>query len=681
VLIPNPSVPSPAAFQGRYPAFGSIGVRTAAEIAAGVTPTADNRRKYPEGDNRRYASVSDWINVLSQGVEGHMWSDMTTAAMVTATGDIVIYVHGRRSIRASAAMVNLLRTQGRCTIDANGELLLDGDGNVTGACLHYENYFPNLRNVRFLDAALGGAGGTASYDGNAYGPAGDVEWHNVIAENCTDCGWSIRGKDDVTVTGATSASPIVMELVGHGFSTGNILDFDEWPGDFAVLNGRRFAITVTDADHFSVAVDGSAFGAYSGDAVVAKRESRVTLYNCQTKGTTGSGNFAGSGIGFLYHAAGLLSYARWGGVFTGDADARSTDGFKCSHAEVHGGWHDKVARGPTVGFNTHLFVVQGACASDMTENAFSADTTDGVNQTVGVGTITGCVASRASRAVRTTSSYVAVNGCFSYQCTNAGAHFVAAGDGVEVIFGGNYAYRTEGGDSFTAFGAVESATITLGVNGTNSTSRQSVSAPTSLSATVRRMVADGLVREVSADTDVRGNDRILYVDTTAGGVDIDLPAKSEVSGYGRELSIIHKNGTNAVNITFQGGAADGETVNGTTGITFYASQTNRELRLQEVEPGVWKATSGLNFLQSASQVWDPASLASSGTPLTTNVAVTGAAAGDFAVASLSSDLLGCDLRAEVTAADTVKVTLTNSTGAAQNVASGTLRVLVWRKLG
>jgi hypothetical protein len=650
--------------------------RTAAEIAAVVTPA---NSWHAEGDNRRYSSFADWIKVLSEGVEGHMWSDMTTAEMAVASGDIVIYVHGWRSVRATEAMENVLRLQGRANIFANGELLLDGDGNVTGAALHYENYFPNLTNVRALDCALGFAGGTNSYDGASYGPDGDAIWQTVTAENCIDLGWSIRGRDDVTVTAATSANPIVMTVTGHEFSTGDVLDFEEFEGDFYPLNGRRLAITVVNADTFSVAIDGSGFASYSGSATVRKSTASVTLINCKTKGTTGSGDFAGAGK-FIFHVAGLKYYARYGGVFEGDSSASSTDGYKCSAVEVFGGWHHKVGRGTTVGFNSHLFRVIGTAASDIEDNAVSADTTDGAGETVGLGVLIGNVVNRAARAIRTTSSQIIVGHNLGFECTQASAHMVAAGDAREVFMDGNMVLRPSAPTN-VAFGATENSQITLGVNHTDSTARQSVSGPTSGTSTVRRLVADGLSREVTADTDVRGTDRVLYLDTTAGAIDVDLPDMSEVSEYARELMLVVVAGANTVSITFQGNAANGETVNGGTTASFFASQNNRVMHLLEVSPGQWIATAGLNFIQSGSTVWNPASLGNNAAPVTTTVTVTGAIIGDFVDLSFSADLLGCVLSGSVTAADTVTAYLTNATGSTQDVANGTLRALVWRKQG
>jgi hypothetical protein len=63
-----------------------------------------------------------------------------------------------------------------------------------------------------------------------------------------------------------------------------------------------------------------------------------------------------------------------------------------------------------------------------------------------------------------------------------------------------------------------------------------------------------------------------------------------------------------------------------------------------------------------------------------DITVTGAALGDFVVASLGVDTVGLTLTADVTAANTVTVVLGNFTGSAVDLASATLTVKVFPKL-
>lgn len=83
----------------------------------------------------------------------------------------------------------------------------------------------------------------------------------------------------------------------------------------------------------------------------------------------------------------------------------------------------------------------------------------------------------------------------------------------------------------------------------------------------------------------------------------------------------------------------------------------------------------------ASKTQDFASLADAATALNTTVTVTGAVLGDFAAASIDVTggfPAGFLVTAQVTATDTVTVTIFNKSGATVDLGSGTLRVCVWR---
>lgn len=81
---------------------------------------------------------------------------------------------------------------------------------------------------------------------------------------------------------------------------------------------------------------------------------------------------------------------------------------------------------------------------------------------------------------------------------------------------------------------------------------------------------------------------------------------------------------------------------------------------------------------SASATWNPGSIAD-GDELAVDVTVTGAALGDYAMASFSLDVSDLVLDAQVTASNTVTCVLANNTGGAVDLASGTLYVRVLRR--
>lgn len=82
---------------------------------------------------------------------------------------------------------------------------------------------------------------------------------------------------------------------------------------------------------------------------------------------------------------------------------------------------------------------------------------------------------------------------------------------------------------------------------------------------------------------------------------------------------------------------------------------------------------------SASATWDPANVLN-GAQTTTTVTVTGARLADASMVTVgfSKDLQGMRLTGYVSADDTVTVVLRNDTGGAINLASGTLRVGVFK---
>ena len=79
-----------------------------------------------------------------------------------------------------------------------------------------------------------------------------------------------------------------------------------------------------------------------------------------------------------------------------------------------------------------------------------------------------------------------------------------------------------------------------------------------------------------------------------------------------------------------------------------------------------------------SATWDPGSI-DDGNEEAKEVTVTGAVLGDLVVASFSLDITDLVLDAQVTTANTVTCILANNTGGAIDLASGTVRVLVFKK--
>lgn len=99
-------------------------------------------------------------------------------------------------------------------------------------------------------------------------------------------------------------------------------------------------------------------------------------------------------------------------------------------------------------------------------------------------------------------------------------------------------------------------------------------------------------------------------------------------------------------------------------------------------PRIYHATAPVNIDTLSFQnsvTWDPASIAN-GASATTTVTVTNAVVGDFVVAAFSNSLSGLTLTGYVSATNTVTAVLSNTTGGAVDLASGTLTCKVFKNL-
>lgn len=80
------------------------------------------------------------------------------------------------------------------------------------------------------------------------------------------------------IAGITNANPGVVNAPAHGFTTGSLIPIVD-AGGMTQLNGRTFQIAVVDADHFSIGVDTTGYGAYtSGGAAGGGNYTLVSPY-------------------------------------------------------------------------------------------------------------------------------------------------------------------------------------------------------------------------------------------------------------------------------------------------------------------------------------------------------------------------------------------------------------------
>lgn len=101
----------------------------------------------------------------------------------------------------------------------------------------------------------------------------------------------------------------------------------------------------------------------------------------------------------------------------------------------------------------------------------------------------------------------------------------------------------------------------------------------------------------------------------------------------------------------------------------------RSLRI--TTPNVARSATSISSILESSTTWDAGNLVD-GAGESKDVTVTGAALGDFAVACLGVDLQGMVISAHVKSSNTVTVRLQNESGGALDLASTTVKVLVFK---
>ena len=112
----------------------------------------------------------------------------------------------------------------------------------------------------------------------------------------------------------------------------------------------------------------------------------------------------------------------------------------------------------------------------------------------------------------------------------------------------------------------------------------------------------------------------------------------------------------------------------------YAQENEAQTRVQITRHVDQLAASLPVRCLEARATWDPASVAD-GAVATTTVTCLGAAVGDPVSVGFTANVAGTNLlwTAYVQAADVVRVVLLNKNGAAVDLGSGTLTVMVWKR--
>jgi hypothetical protein len=187
-------------------------------------------------------------------------------------------------------------------------------------------------------------------------------------------------------------------------------------------------------------------------------------------------------------------------------------------------------------------------------------------------------------------------------------------------------------------------------------------------------------RKVTASESVKRTDEHLLVDSTAGAVTLTLQLADNRRAPLRVKRIA---GANTVTIT----RAGTDTIEGNTSITLL--EIDASVELLPTKDDIYRVVSSHGMVNVGGKVtaryltntatWDPAATAATqGASVSTTVTVTGAAVGDVAMAGHTAftGAQAAALEANVSATDTVTVRLVNTTAAAVDLATGTLKVVV-----
>ena len=157
----------------------------------------------------------------------------------------------------------------------------------------------------------------------------------------------------------------------------------------------------------------------------------------------------------------------------------------------------------------------------------------------------------------------------------------------------------------------------------------------------------------------------LGVDHATAAVTNTLKAPNTTTGTGANLQL--QGGTGSV--------AGGSVVIRAAATTSYASVAT----FSSSGLAIGASGTAIAISLNTTTTWDVGNLADGASETKAGITLTGAAVGDVLMANLTTAVTaGWKFSVVVTAADTVAVTITNNTGGALDLASGTLRILGFR---
>lgn len=238
------------------------------DFAAGLVANADGSvtldEAYPEGRSASVVTLTGQINDTGAA------KDQRFLPMVNAGGALSTQSVAPLSATADATTASV--TIAAHTVQYGFGVVSYAGGTVSGLA-------PNTRYYVYAD--------DETYQGGAVSYTATTSQQTVTAANRRYFVGAITtalSANSVTITAATSASPIVLtSSTNHGWSTDQQVTFAALPGDFGTaLNGTTQTITRVSDTQFSVAVNGSAYTAYTSGGT-------ATRVSAGTNGDAGAG--------------------------------------------------------------------------------------------------------------------------------------------------------------------------------------------------------------------------------------------------------------------------------------------------------------------------------------------------------------------------------------------------------
>lgn len=276
----------------RGPVTGPELERALTHLYRGVLAKMDTRFAQWDGASALLTNADGTVTVKSgTGIDGRSGSSLPTIVQRLANNgtasdsrlvNLVNYAN-RNSVQSSSAILTSASGASTSTITVAAHSVKFDWGTVSYNTGAISGLTPNTAYLVYATDTTPPAGGAVTY-------AATTNPDDLIATNRYYVG-SITTAIAATasnITAATSANPIAFTTsAAHGWTTGDQVQFASLPGDFGTnLNGNTYSITVTGASTFTIAVDGSAYAAYTTGGT-------ATRVSTSTQGGGGAGGGGG----------------------------------------------------------------------------------------------------------------------------------------------------------------------------------------------------------------------------------------------------------------------------------------------------------------------------------------------------------------------------------------------------